>query len=59
VTVLPPLLAGADHETTAEASPAVAPTAVGASGTVAGVTADDDVEALPDPTALVAVTLNV
>jgi hypothetical protein len=43
----------------AEASPGVAPTPVGAPGPVAGVTADEDVEALPSPTTLVAVTVNV
>ena len=57
---LPPS-AGAVQDTTAEPSPAVAETPVGASGAVApaGVTAFEAAEAGPVPTALVAVTLNV
>ena len=59
---LPPSLAGAVQETDAEALPAVAETAVGAPGTVAGatgVTLFDGAEAALLPTALVATTLKV
>jgi hypothetical protein len=59
VIVLPPSLAGADQVTAADASPGVAPTPVGASGTVAGVTAEDGVEAVLVDTPLVAVTVKV
>ena len=45
--------------TEAEAGPAVAVTAVGASGTDEGVTALEAAEAVPVPLALVAVTVNV
>lgn len=55
----PPLLDGAVHDTLAWPSPAVPVTAVGAPGTVAGVTADDADDAVPVPAALVAVTVNV
>jgi hypothetical protein len=41
------------------ALPALAETAAGAPGTVAGVTAVDELLAVPLPTALVATTLNV
>ena len=59
VMVLPPL-PGAVQVTVAEALPAVALTFVGFPGMVfAGVTAFDEAEAGPVPTALVAVTLNV
>src|SRR5215831_16053642 len=57
--LLPPLVAGAVQLTVAWAFPAVAVTAVGAPGTVAGVTALDAAEAGPVPAALVAVTVNV
>ena len=56
---LPPLLAGAVHETTAEALPAVAATPVGAPGAVAGVTAVEGVDATPVPIAFVAFTVKV
>jgi hypothetical protein len=59
---LPPSLAGAVHETTAEALPATADTPVGAPGAVSGasgVTAADGDEADPVPVELVAVTVNV
>ena len=57
---LPPLSVGAVHDTTAEALPATADTAVGDPGTPAcGVTAVDGDEALPAPWALEAVTVNV
>src|SRR5918912_1152678 len=56
---LPPFDAGAVHEIVADASPAVAVTAVGAPGTVAGVTLLEASEAGPVPTAFVAVTVNV
>ena len=56
---LPPLLTGAVKLTLAVALPAVAVTAVGAPGTVAGVTLFDGVDCALDPTALVATTLKV
>ena len=59
---LPPFEAGAVQETEAEALPAVAVTAVGAPGTVAGatgVTLLDGAEAALLPTALVATTVKV
>ena len=59
VTGDPPSLAGAVHDTPAWACPPVAVTAVGAPGTVRGVTAalaPDDAEA---PAELAAVTVNV
>ena len=56
---LPPFDAGAVKLTLACAFPAVAETLVGTPGTVAGVTADDAVEAEPVPTLLVAVTVKV
>ena len=62
VMALPPLLAGALQETDAEALPAVAVTAVGAPGTVAGatgVTLLDASEGELLPTAFVAMTVNV
>ena len=62
VMALPPLLAGVVHETLAEALPAVAVTAVGAPGTVAGatgVTLLDASEGALLPTALVATTVKV
>ena len=52
-----PLFAGAFHVTVAEAFPAVAVTAVGGSGTVAGVTAFDVAEDEEVPTPFVAVTV--
>jgi len=59
VIALPPLDAGAVHVTDACALPAVADTAVGAPGTVAGVTAAEAAEAGPVPAALAALTVNV
>ena len=62
VMALPPSLAGAVQETDAEALPAVAETAVGAPGTVAGatgVTLLEGAEAALLPTALVATTVKV
>jgi len=59
VTAEPPLLAGAVQVTTAEALPGVAVTAVGAPGTVLGVTAALATDAGEVPTLLVAVTVNV
>jgi len=57
---LPPLSAGADHDTTDETFEVdVAETAVGAPGTVAGTAAAEAVEAVEVPEAFVAVTLNV
>jgi len=57
---LPPSFAGAVHETTAEALPATADTPVGAPGSPAtGVTADEAVDGVLVPMALVAVTVNV
>ena len=60
VIAAPPVLIGAIHDTTdwAFAAP-VALTAVGAPGTVDGVTAADTAEATPVPLAFVAVTVNV
>ena len=52
----PPLVAGALHDTTASLLPAVPLTAVGASGTVAGITSALARLASPVPTAFVAVT---
>ncbi len=59
---LPPFEAGAVQETVAEALPAVAETAVGAPGTVAGATGVTLLEASDGallPTAFVAMTVNV
>ena len=53
------MLAGAVHETVAWELPAVAVAAVGAPGSVYGVTAFDAEEAVPVPAALVAVTVKV
>jgi hypothetical protein len=60
VIAAPPVETGAVHDTTDEAFAApVALTAVGAPGTVEGVTAADDEEAAPVPETFVAVTVNV
>jgi hypothetical protein len=56
---LPPLLAGAVHETAAEALPGVADTDVGAPGAVAGVTAELGADGALVPAVFVAVTVNV
>ncbi len=56
---LPPLLAGATKATLTCAFPRVATTAVGALGTVAGVTLADGAEATLLPIALVAITVQV
>ncbi len=56
---LPPLLAGATKATLTCALPRVATTAVGASGTVAGVTLADGAEGTLLPIALVAITVQV
>jgi hypothetical protein len=55
----PPVVAGAIHETRAWVLPAMAVTAVGAPGTVLGVTVALAVDATEDPAALVAVTVNL
>ena len=55
----PPVEPGAVNDTVAWVFPATAETAVGAPGTVAGVTAVDGVDAAPGPTAFVAVTVKV
>ena len=55
----PPFIAGAVHVTVAELIPATAEMPVGASGTVAGVTADEAKESKESPTAFVAKTVNV
>lgn len=55
----PPLLAGADQETAAVASPADAETDTGAPGTVLGITAEDGLEAGPVPEEFLAATVNV
>ena len=60
VMAAPPSLAGAVHETTAEALPAVADTPVGAPGTPAsGVTAVEAVDVAPVPAAFAAVTVKM
>ena len=59
VIALPPVFTGAINATLACAFPAVATTLVGASGTVAGVTATDAVDATDEPAALVATTAKV
>jgi hypothetical protein len=59
VIALPPLDAGADHDTVACPFPGVAVTFEGAPGTVAGVTAFDAADWVPVPIALVAATLKV
>ena len=56
---LPPSLAGAVNVTVVSALPGVALTAVGAPGTVIGVTAVDGADAGPGPTLFVATTANV
>ena len=56
---LPPSEAGADHDTTAEALPATADTAVGAPGGPVGVTPEDGDDGRPVPLVLVAVTVKV
>ena len=56
---LPPLLTGAVKVTVAVVLPPVAVAAVGAPGTVAGVTLFEAVEATLVPTALAAVTVKV
>jgi hypothetical protein len=56
---LPPLLTGAVKLTLACVLPAVAVAAVGAPGTVAGVTLFDGVEGRLEPAAFVATTVNV
>ena len=59
VIALPPLLDGVVKDTVACALPAVAVPMVGAPGTVDGVTLLDAADAVPVPTELVAVTVNV
>jgi hypothetical protein len=55
-----PLELGAVHDKLTWLSPAVATTVVGEPGTPAGVTAgDESADGRPEPTALVAVTVNV
>src|SRR5690242_16617248 len=56
---LPPFEAGAVHETTASLPPGFAETAVGAPGTVIGVTLADGADAALVPAAFAAVTVNV
>ena len=55
----PPVLPGAVNATLAWALPPVTVPIVGAPGTVAGVTADEALEAEPVPAELVAVTVKV
>ena len=55
----PPLLTGAVQVTPAKPLPSVADTAVGGSGTLAGVTAAEADDSAPFPTAFVACTVNV
>lgn len=59
VIAVPPLNAGAVHVTVACAFPAVGVGAVGAFGTVAGVTAAEATDGALSPTMLVAFTVNV
>ena len=59
VIAAPPLLAGGVNDTVACALPAIALAAVGAPGSVAGVTVFDAPEAGPVPTMLAAVTVKV
>jgi len=59
VPALPPFAVGGVKLTTACALPAIADTAVGAPGTVAGVTEFEGDDAGPVPIALVAVTVKV
>jgi hypothetical protein len=53
------LVVGADHVTVAEPELATAATLLGAPGVPTGVTADEEVEALPAPEPFVAVTVKV
>src|SRR5690242_14875590 len=55
----PPSLAGAENDTVAWASPAVAEPIVGAPGAAAGVTEFEALDAAPSPTEFVAVTVKV
>lgn len=55
----PPSVVGAVHETTAELSPPVALTLVGAAGTATGVTAVDADDGALEPAAFRATTVNV
>ena len=55
----PPVLDGADHETTTDESPKTPDTPVGTPGTVAGTTDADAEDAEPVPALFVAVTVNV
>ena len=55
----PPFEAGAVQEIVACLYPAVPVTEVGAPGTVAGITADDALDATESPATLVATTVNV
>jgi hypothetical protein len=59
VIALPPVLAGGVKPTVACALPAMAATPVGAPGTVAGVTAFDELLGAPLPKALTARTVKV
>jgi hypothetical protein len=59
VIAAPPILAGAVNVTVACPLAATADTLVGAPGVVAGVTAEEAVEAVPVPTLFVAVTVKV
>jgi len=59
VIALPPLDAGGDHDTVADALPAVAETPVGGSGVAIGTTAFDAVDGGLVPTLFVALTVNV
>jgi len=59
VIAAPPLFAGAVNVTVACPLAATADTLVGAPGVVAGVTAEEAVEAVPVPTLFVAVTVKV
>ena len=53
------MLSGGSNETVAEALPGTAVILIGESGTVAGVTAADGVDADDDPVELLAVEVNV
>ena len=59
VIAVPPVFAGALHDTVTWVFPATAFTPVGTPGAEAGVTALDGLDAVEVPIALVAVTVNV
>jgi hypothetical protein len=56
---LPPVLVGAVQFTVADALPPVAAPMTGTPGVVAGVTLDEELENAPEPSMLIAATVNV